>query len=94
MTAATHLNQTITVTSQWTRWRLKSLASRLFAQPFVQAQITETSKLRVTGLCEENLPVADGSPHRGPVARKIPFDDVIILAWQLADSSPSRVSYG
>ena len=31
----------ITVTSQWARKRLKSLAYRLFAQPFVQAQIKE-----------------------------------------------------
>ena len=30
-------------------WRLKSPASRLFTQPFVQAQITEKSKLRVWG---------------------------------------------
>ena len=29
----------ITVTSWWARWRLKSPASRLFAQPFVQAYI-------------------------------------------------------
>ena len=34
----------ITVTSQWARWRLKSPASRLFAQPFVQAQIKENIK--------------------------------------------------
>ena len=31
----------ITVTSQWVRWRLKSPASRLFIQPFIQAQIKE-----------------------------------------------------
>ena len=37
----------------------------------------ETSKLRVTGLCEGNSPV--NSPHKGPVTRKmVPFDDVII----------------
>ena len=30
------------------------MASRLFTQPFVQAQIKETSKLRVTGLREGN----------------------------------------
>ena len=34
-----------TVTSQWARWRPKSLASRLFAQPFIQAQIKENSKV-------------------------------------------------
>ena len=34
----------ITVTSQRARWRLKSLASRLFTQAFVQAQIKENIK--------------------------------------------------
>ena len=34
----------ITVTSQWTRWRLKPPASQLFAQPFVQVRIKENSK--------------------------------------------------
>ena len=38
----------ITVMPQWTKWRLKSPASRLFAQRFVRAHIKETSKLRVT----------------------------------------------
>ena len=31
----------ITMTSYWVRWRLKSPASRLIIQPFVQAQIKE-----------------------------------------------------
>ena len=34
----------ITVTSWWARWRLKSPASRLFTQPFIQAQIKENIK--------------------------------------------------
>ena len=34
----------ITVTSQWVQWRLKSSASRLFTQPFIQAQIKESIK--------------------------------------------------
>ena len=40
----------------------------------------KTSKLRVTGLCAENLPVTGvNSTHRGPVTRKMfPFDDVIM----------------
>ena len=33
-----------TVTSKWARWRLKSPASRLFAHPFIQAQIKENIK--------------------------------------------------
>ena len=34
----------ITMTSQWAWWRLKSPASRLFTQPFIQAQIKENIK--------------------------------------------------
>ena len=34
----------ITVTSWWTRWRIKSPASPLLTQPFVQAQIKENIK--------------------------------------------------
>ena len=65
-----------TVTSEWTRWRLKLQASRLITQPFVQAQIKKTLKLRVTGLCEGNTPVTGNSPHKGPATRKMfPFDD-------------------
>ena len=33
------------VTSWWVRWRLKSPTSRLFAQPFVEAQIKENIKV-------------------------------------------------
>ena len=33
-----------TMTSQWPRWRLKSPASRLFTQPFIQTQIKENIK--------------------------------------------------
>ena len=53
---------TITVTSLWARWRLKSPASWLFIQPFIQAQIKENIKLRVTGLCEGNSPVTGEFP--------------------------------
>ena len=34
----------ITMTSQWARWRLKSPASGLFTQPFIQTQIKENIK--------------------------------------------------
>ena len=53
----------ITLTSWWARCRLKSPACRMFAQPFVQAQI-KTSKLRVTGLCQGNSPVTGGFPSQ------------------------------
>ena len=61
----------ITKASQWTRWRLKS---RLFIQSCIQAQIKETSKLRVTDLWPVN------SPHKWPVTRKMfPFDEIMSL---------------
>ena len=37
-------NISITVTSKWAQWSLKSPASRLFTQPFVPAQIKENIK--------------------------------------------------
>ena len=44
----------ITVTSLWARWRLKSLASPLFTQPFIQEQIKENIKAqRYWPLCGE-----------------------------------------
>ena len=40
----------------------------------------KTSKLRITGLCEENPPVTGGSPLKGPVMRKMfLFDDFIMI---------------
>ena len=42
------------MTSQWTRWRLKSPASPLFTQPFIRAQIKENIKApRHWPLCVE-----------------------------------------
>ena len=38
------LVQSITVTPQWARWRLKSPTFRVFAQSFVQAQIKEKNQ--------------------------------------------------
>ena len=48
-----------------------------FLNRLFEAQIKETSKVRVTGLCEGNSSV--NYPHIGPIRRnKFPFDDVII----------------
>ena len=47
------------ITLQWRHTECDDLispASRLFTQPFIQAQIKKTSKLRVIGLCEGNSP--------------------------------------
>ena len=48
----------ITVTSSWTRWRLKSPASRLFTQVFIQAQIKESTN----------------APHHLPLCREFTGD--------------------
>ena len=81
--------------SQWTRWRLKSLASRLFAQPFVQAWIKENVKAtRHWPLWGESTmrgihrwPV--DSHHKGAVTRKMfPFDYVTMyLAYNAFEIS-------
>ena len=64
----------ITVTSWLTR--LKSSASRLFIQPFVEARILKYQS--VTGLCDP--PVTGGFPSERPITRKIfPFGDVIMI---------------
>ena len=70
----------ITVTWQWVRRRLKSPASRLFAQPFVQAQIKQKNLSSASLAFVNELyrwPV--NSPHKRPVTRKMfPFNDVIM----------------
>ena len=51
---STPLLHFITMTSQWARWRLKSPASGLFTEPFIQAQIKENIKApRHWPLCGE-----------------------------------------
>ena len=47
----------ITLTSQWAWLRLKSPASRLFTQPFVQTQIKKIPATRHWGFCEWNSPL-------------------------------------
>ena len=50
------------------------LLNRLFTR-----RSKKTSKLRVTGLCEGNLPMTGGfSSQRSSNAEKVIFDDVII----------------
>ena len=50
------------------------LLNRLF-----KAQIKETSKLRVTGLCVGIRRSPVNSPHKGPGTRKMfPFDDFMM----------------
>ena len=57
------------VTSLWAWWRLKSLASQFFAQPFVQAQIKENIKALCHRLswgessCDRWIPLTKGQWH-------------------------------
>ena len=60
MRCALQLLRNITMKSQWVRSRLKSPASRLFTQSFIQTQIKETSKLRVIGLSPRWIPRTNG----------------------------------
>ena len=54
-------------------------AARLFTQLFIQAQIKENSKLRVTGLCGGNSPVTGEFPaQRASNVEMFQFDDVIM----------------
>ena len=52
----------IKVTSWWARWRVRTPASGLFSQPFVQLQIKENIKVPRHRLCEGNPPVTGGFP--------------------------------
>ena len=59
--------------------RLKSPASRLCIQPFIQTQIKKSSKLHIIGLCEGNSPVTDEFPAQtASNAEMFSFDDVIM----------------
>ena len=69
----------ITVSSNRARWRPNSPASRVFARPFVQAQIKDNTKATRHWPLWGNLPVTGGFPSTGPVTRKLfLFDDVIM----------------
>ena len=78
------------MTSSWARWCLKSASSRLFAQPFVQAQIkkkhqSSTSLTFVRGI--HRWPV--DSPHKGPVTWiMFRIDDVIMTCFYHCSDVP------
>ena len=70
----------ITMTSQWARWRHKSPALRLFAQPFIQNADQRKHQSSASLAFERGIhrwPV--NSPQKGPATWKMfPFDDVIM----------------
>ena len=69
----------ITLTSQWTWWRLKSPASNVYSGAYRRKHQSSTSLAFVWGI--HQWPV--DSPHKGPVTRKmVPFDDVIMFQIQ------------
>ena len=76
-------NHYITMTSKWARWRLKSPASPLFTQPFIQGIYPRKHQSSASLAFVRRIhrwPV--NSPHNGPVTRKVfPFDDVIMFQY-------------
>ena len=71
----------ITMTSSWAQWRLKSPASRLFTQLFIQsADQRENQSSESVAFVRRTHWWPVNSPHKGPVTRKMfLFDDVITL---------------
>ena len=62
----------ITMTSWWQRWRLKSPASRLFTQPFIQTQIKENIKApRHWPLCGEFSGTGEFPAQRASYAENV-----------------------
>ena len=72
-TIATQMSKCcITMTSYWPRWRLKSPASRLFTQPFIQTQIKENIKApRHWPLCEEFTGTGEFPAQRASYAENV-----------------------
>ena len=62
----------ITITSLWPRWRLKSPASRLFTQLFIQTQIKESIKApRHWPLCGEFTGTGEFPAQRASYAENV-----------------------
>ena len=62
----------IALTSQWPRWRLKSPASRLFTQRFIQTQIKENIKApRHWPLCGEFTGTGEFPAQRASYAKNV-----------------------
>ena len=81
-----HDKQLDLVTLQW-RQRNGVSNHRLFAQPFVQADQRKKSKLRVTGLCEGNLPTTVGFPPR-----RVSNAENVSIWWRHHDYSAVKIT--
>ena len=84
----------ITMTWQWARWRIKSPASRLFTQLFIQAQSKNTSKLPSLAFVRGIHRWLVNSPHKGPVTRKMfPLHDAIMGVIYLKVAIPRSLGF-
>ena len=80
------------MTSKWASWRINSSPIRLFSQLFVQANIKENIKHRVTGPFVRGMhrwPM--DSPHKWSVTWKaLPFHDAIMNINNQAHESTTK----
>ena len=71
------------MTSQWARLHLKSPASRLFSEPFIQAEIKENIKApRHWPLCGEVTGTGEFHAQMASNTENVPFDDIIMKIFQ------------
>ena len=73
---------TMTVTSQWAQWRLKSWTFRLFAQPFVQAHIKEHVKYSRDWLLWRNPPVVGEC-----TSQRASYAENVSICWRHHDDA-------
>ena len=78
----THYAESIKISLQWRHNERGGVSNHrrrdCFPNHMFKRRSKKTPKLRVTGLCEGNPPVAGGFPHKGPVTRKMLPVDVIM----------------
>ena len=73
----------ITMTSYWAWWRLTHQPHDCLLNRLFKAQIKETSKLRVTGLCAGNSPVTGEFP-----AQRVSNAENVFIWWRHHDLYP------
>ena len=85
----------------WLRWMFThplpfqiTGVSMVCSTIFIRRRSKKTPKLRVTSLCEGNPSVTGGSPHKGPVTRKMfPFDYVIMRQFPMQRTTKSSSTW-